>query len=161
VFSDRIVNTMLDQRRIANEVCRSSATTTGCMYRLLRRRKQRPRSRSLLIPILSRRTSSDSPAASSLYVISISNASYPYYWPAYYSYSSYPTLLYGLRIGISRRRDGAVVFCGRRSLYCSLLLLRLSGNFVRDTSLIQHRVNYPIPKHPGPSGKTMSFGPKL
>jgi hypothetical protein len=95
--SDRIVNTMLDQRRIANEVAAQAQQQQVAA--------QTPASAAenggpVTTPAYSDQQLAGSavtqPAASSLYVIPYPTPSYPYYGRSYYSYpyayySSYPS----------------------------------------------------------------------
>jgi len=88
--SDRIINTMLDQRRIANEVAAQAQQQQAAVQ------TPAPADNSGLVTTPAYSDSqaaapvATQPAASSLYVIPYPTPAYPYYGRSYYSYS-YPT----------------------------------------------------------------------
>jgi hypothetical protein len=113
--SDRIVNTMLDQRRIANEVAAQAqqqqaaaqASTPGA-------ENNSPVTTPAYSDTQAPEPAVTQPAASSLYVIPYPTPAYPYYARPYYSYSYpyyypysyarfYGTPVVGFRFGLGAR----------------------------------------------------------
>jgi len=88
--SDRIVNTMLDQRRIANEVAAQAQQQQVATQQPAAAENNSPVTTPAYSDYQPATQTATQPAASSLYVIPYPTPAYPYYGrPYYYSYS-YP-----------------------------------------------------------------------
>jgi hypothetical protein len=90
--SDRIVNTMLDQRRIAIEVAQAQQQQAAVQTPAAENNS--PVTTPAYSDTQAAAPAVTQPAASSLYVIPYPTPSYPYYGRPYYSYSSYPYYSY-------------------------------------------------------------------
>jgi hypothetical protein len=87
--SDRIVNTMLDQRRIANEVAAQAQQQQAAAQTPAPAENNSPITTPAYSDSQPAAPAVTQPAASTLYVIPYPTPSYPYYGRSYYSYS-YP-----------------------------------------------------------------------
>ena len=94
--SDRIINTMLDQRRIANEVAAQAQQQQAAVQTPAPAENSGPVTTPAYSDSQAAAPTVTQPAASSLYVIPYPTPAYPYYGRSYYSYPystyySYPS----------------------------------------------------------------------
>jgi hypothetical protein len=122
--SDRIVNTMLDQRRIANEVAaQAQQQQAAAQAPAAAADNNTPVTTPAYTDAQSVAPAVTQPAASSLYVIPYPTPAYPYYARPYYSYSYpyyYPysyARFYGAPVVGFRFGLGAHLFHGSRSFH--------------------------------------------